>query len=125
MSIRIERLSDRINLLETMFLQRVEQYALRHLQPVVEVDEVLVVFHVGAGLFGDGGQRAVEVVDAVDEVFGEFLDGEVTGCFLVALRAVLQITEVGDGACEFVLYERCECWRRVWFGGVGWVGGVP
>lgn len=103
-SVRIERLADRINLLEAVLLQRAEQDALRHLQPVVEVDEVLVVFYVRAGLFGNGGQRAVEVVDAVDEVFSKLLDGEVAGCFLVALGAVLQIAEVGDGACEFVLY---------------------
>lgn len=108
MSIRVKRLADRIDLLEAVLLQRAEQDALRHLQPVVEVDEVLVGVGAGARLGGDGRERAVEVVDAVDEVFGEFLDGEVAGGFFVAFGAVLEVAEVGDGACEFVLYAGSE-----------------
>lgn len=102
MSVWIKLLAERIDFLESVFLQRAEQDARGHCQPVVEVDEVLVV-GVGARGFGDCGERSVEVVDAVDEVFGEFLDGEVACGFFVALGAVLQVAEVGDGAGEFVL----------------------
>lgn len=99
MFVRIKLLAERIDFLEPVFLQRAEQDALGHFQPVVEVEEVLV----GAVGLGDGRERPVEVVDAVDEVFGEFLDGEVARGFFVALCAVLQVAEVGDGAGEFVL----------------------
>ena len=51
----------------------------------------------------DGGQRAVEVVDRLDEVAGEALQREVFGGLDLALCALLQVAVVGDGAEVFVL----------------------
>jgi hypothetical protein len=51
----------------------------------------------------DGGQGAVQVVDALDEVAGELLQREVFGGLNFALGAVLQVAEVGNGAEVFVL----------------------
>lgn len=67
----------------------------------MEGDEVLVVTR--ELLDGDGGQGAVEVVDTVDQILCELLDGEVTGALDLTRRAVLEVAEVGDGAETFVL----------------------
>ena len=50
-----------------------------------------------------GGEGAVEVVDAFDEVGGEAGDGEGAGAVDVAFGAVLKVAEVGYGAKVFVL----------------------
>ena len=94
-----------------MLLQRLHHYPLRHLQPIVQIPQILnLVTHFlwgdGEFLRGDGGKSAVEVVDAIDEVFGEAGDGEVAGGGDVAFRAVLEVAEVGDGAEVFVLVRR-------------------
>jgi len=49
------------------------------------------------------GERAVKVINAVDEVFGEALKGEVFGGLDFALGALLKVAEVGYGAEVFVL----------------------
>jgi hypothetical protein len=91
-----------------MLLQRLHHYPLRHLQPIVQILQILNLvadfrFRDGEFLGGDGEEGAVEVVDAVDEVFGEAGDGEVAGGADVAFGAVLEVAEVGDGAEVFVL----------------------
>lgn len=90
-----------------MLGERLEQDALGHLEAVVEVDEVLVdggVELVG----GHGGEGAVEVIDALDEVLGELLDGKVAGRLDLARGAVLEVAEVGDGAQALVLFPLCK-----------------
>lgn len=113
MLIRIELLEPlrRVHALESVLLERRHQYRFRHLEAVVQGYEVVVVGGVVGGggggalqFFGrHGGQGAVEVVDAVNEVFGEALQGEVFGGLDFAFCAFLQVAEVGDGAEVFVL----------------------
>lgn len=59
-------------------------------------------------LCGHDGERAVEVVNAVDEVFGEALKGEVFGGLDFALCALLKVAEVGYGAEVLVLQHECQ-----------------
>lgn len=110
MQIRIELLPPftRIKPLQTMFLHRLHHDPLRHLQPIIQILQILNLvtefcFRDGEFLGGDGEESAVEVVDAVDEVFGEAGDGEVAGGGDVAFSPVLEVTEVGDGSEVFVL----------------------
>ena len=56
------------------------------------------------GLGGDVCEGAVEVVDGLEEVLCELLDGEVGGGFLVAGGAVLEGAELGDCADVLVLF---------------------
>lgn len=94
--------------LEAVPLERLHEDRLGHLDALVQGDEVRVA--VGAELVGgDGGEGAVEVVDAVDEVLGELLDGEVAGALDLALGAVLEVAEVGDGAEALVLGGESAC----------------
>jgi hypothetical protein len=92
--------------LQAVLGQRLDEDVLGHLETLVEVGELLEVLALVLGLEllrGDGGQGAVEVVDAVDEVLGELLDGEVAGGLDLTCCAVLEVAEVGDGAKTFVL----------------------
>ena len=59
----------------------------------MEVEQVLVLRGELVGRYVEEG--AVEVVDAVEEVFGEALQGEVAGGGDLALRLVLQVAVVG------------------------------
>lgn len=80
--------------LQPVFLECRHQYALRHLEAGIQVNEILIgrggdgifsrgrlggVGGVGAGFEGfrgHGGEGAVEVVDCVEEIGGEALDGK-------------------------------------------------
>lgn len=102
MQIRIELLPllRRIEPLQAVLLEGLHQDRLGHLQSIVEVQQVpggaFGVLGVGLQfLRGHGGEGAIEVVDGLDEVFGEPLDGEVLGGLDVALRAFLEVAEVG------------------------------
>lgn len=66
---------------------------------------VVVGGAVGGGerLGGHVGEGAVQVVDGLEQVLGELLDGEVAGGLLVAGRAVLEGAELGDCADVLVL----------------------
>lgn len=57
----------------------------------------------GEGVGGDVREGAVEVVDGLEEVLCELLDGEVGGGLLVAGGAVLEGAELGDCADVLVL----------------------
>ena len=92
-----------------MFLQRAHQYRFRHLEPIVEIREVFIIFFVsgrnigvtvlGSKLGGgDSAESSIKVVDAFNEIGGEFLDGEVAGRLDVALCSVLEVAEIGDRA---------------------------
>jgi len=89
MNIRIELLATfaRVESLEPMFLQRIDQYAVRHFNAVMQRNQVRVVRLEFFG--GNGAEGAVEVVDGFDEVAGEALDGEVLCGLGLALGAFL------------------------------------
>ena len=57
-----------------MLLQSVHQDGLRHLQSAVQIDKILVL--IGELLFGYRLERTIEVVDGVEKIFGESLEGE-------------------------------------------------
>jgi hypothetical protein len=89
-----------------VFLERGDQDAVGHFDAIVQRDQIRVAVG-GEFLWRNGAQSAIQVVDGLDEVAGEALDGEVfCGCDF-ALCAVLQVTEVGDGAEIFVLIRCC------------------
>lgn len=90
-----------IEALQAVLLQRADQDAVGHLDTLVQGAQVLVVALELLG--GDGGEGAVEVVDRLDEVAGEALDGKVLGGLGLARGALLQVAEVGDGAEVLVL----------------------
>jgi hypothetical protein len=83
-----------VEALQAVLLERVHEDVVRHLEAVVERDEVGVLRRELLG--GDGGEGAVEVVDALDEVAGEALQGEVFGGLDFALGALLEVAVVGD-----------------------------
>jgi hypothetical protein len=90
--------------LKAMLLKGLHENGFSHLDAFMEVDEVAPLLgRIRELLGGDGGQGPVEIVHAVDQVLCELLNGEVTGRLDLALCAVLQIAEVGDGAEAFVL----------------------
>lgn len=102
--IGVELVANGIHALETVLGESGHEDGLGHLEALVEVDEVLGGFRLLSKLFGgDGGQGAVEVVDALNEVLCELLDGKVARSLDLALSAVLKVAEVGDGAEAFVL----------------------
>ena len=90
-----------IEALQAVLLQRADQDAVGHLDTLVQGAQVLVVALELLG--GDGGEGAVEVVDRLDEVTGEALDGKVLGGLDLAFGAFLEVAEVGDGAEVLVL----------------------
>lgn len=101
----VELLAVGVHALETVLLESGHENVLRHLDTLVEGVEVLVVT---IQLLGrDVCKGAVKVVNALDEVLGELLDGEVTGSLDLARGTVLQIAEVGDGAQALVLEPGC------------------
>ena len=107
----IELLANGVEPGDAVLREDLHEDGLGHLDALVEADEMLVV--VGGGLAGElllghNMQRAVEVVDAVEEVGGELLDGEVTGRLLIARAAVLERAEVGKEAEVLVLKGREE-----------------
>jgi hypothetical protein len=87
--------------LQTMLLECVNENAVGHLDTVMQRNKLGVVAFELFG--GDGAQRAVKVIDRLDEIAGEALDGEVFCGVDFAFCAVLQVAEVGYGAEVFVL----------------------
>ena len=104
--IGVELCAFRVKALETVLGEGLHEDVFSHLQAIVEVDEILSLLRFVGKLLGRyGGKGAVEVVDAVDEVLGELLGGKVASRLDLALCAVLEVAEVGDGAKAFVLCE--------------------
>lgn len=89
-----------IEALEAVLLEGGEEDMLGHVETSDEIEEVLVLFGLSSGelLRGHGQQRAVEVVDAVEEVLGETLDSELAGGVHVALVALNKVAGFGDRA---------------------------
>lgn len=87
--------------LKAVLLQCVDQDAVGHLDTLVQRGQILVIaFEL---LRGNGGEGAVEVIDRLNEVAGEALDGEVLGGLGLTRCALLEVAEVGDGAEVLVL----------------------
>lgn len=95
-----------IESLQTVLLQSVQQDVLGHPQAGHEVHQLLVGFgHVAVELLrGNGEESPVEVVNALEQVDGEPLNGEIPGILHLTLGAFLQVEEVGNGTHVFVLY---------------------
>ena len=93
----------RIEPFQPMFLERLQQYRLRHLQAIVQAHEVFIAIFFADFVCRDCSECSVEIVDRFEEVFGELGDGEVAGGGDVAFCALLEVAEVGDGAEIFVL----------------------
>lgn len=74
--------------------QRLHQDLLRHLEAAVEIHQFLVVFR--ELLLRHVLQCTVEVVNAVEKVLGELLEGEVSCCVDFSLRLFLEVAVVGD-----------------------------
>lgn len=90
-----------VEALETVLLQCSDQNAVSHLDALVKGGQVLVIT---IELLGRNGREgAVEVVDGLDKIAGEALDGEVLGGLCFARCALLEVAEVGDGAEILVL----------------------
>lgn len=102
----VELLALGVDALDAVLLEGGHEDVVGHLETLVQVNEVLEVARLLGGvdlLLGHHGERAVQVVDAVDEVLCELLEGEVAGLLDLALCAVLEVAEVGDGAQALVL----------------------
>lgn len=90
-----------IEALQAVLRQHLHEDVLGHLEAAVQVHEVLVV---AVELLGrHGAQGAVEVVDAVEQLFGEALQGEVLGCLDFALGLLLEVAVIRNGALQSVL----------------------
>lgn len=60
----------------------------------MQVDEILIVL--GEFLRGDGVEGAIEIVDAIEEILGEALQGEFAGGGDFALGLFLEVAVFGD-----------------------------
>ena len=95
-----------VQTLQTVLGEGLHEDVLGHLETLVQVDEVLQVLALLGRLELVGrnhGEGTVEVVDALDEVLGEALDGEVASSLDLALGAVLQVAEIGNRSHALVL----------------------
>lgn len=95
-----------VEALQTVLLEGAQEDVLGHLEARDEFEEILVGLALDGFelVLGHGQQCAVEVVNALQEILGKALDGEVPGIVLVALGALLEVAEIGDGAEVFVLH---------------------
>lgn len=82
--------------LQAVLLERVYEDVVGHLDAVMKGNQVGVVRL--ELLLGNGAEGAVEVVDRLYEVAGKALNGKVLCTLYFALCALLEVTEVGDGA---------------------------
>lgn len=114
MQIRIELLSlavdllARVETLQTVLLEGVQEDVLSHFETSNEVKQVLVRLGLGSFEFflGNGEQSTVKVVNALQKILGKALDGEVASILLVAPGTFLEVAEFGNGAKIFVLEGR-------------------
>lgn len=98
-----------VEALQTVSLKGVHEDVLGHLQASNEVEQVLVLLILGSGelLRGHGQQRAVKVINALEEVLGETLDSELAGAIHITLAALLLVAGIGNGSEVFVLRNVC------------------
>jgi hypothetical protein len=76
-----------------MLFQRCHKNSLSHCQAGVQIHKILITVVELIGRYGS--KRAVQIVDAFDEVFGEALDGEVFGGLDFALGLFLKVAVFG------------------------------
>lgn len=100
----------RVESLNTVLLERAHEDSLGHLQTGNKIQQVLVGLSLGATelVLRHGKQGTVEVVNALEQVNGELLDGEAAGLFHVTLCALLEVEEVRDRTDIFVLFARAS-----------------
>ena len=90
-----------VEALEAVLLQCVDQDTVGHLDTLMQRAQVLIV---ALQLLGrNGGEGAVKIINRLDEIAGETLNGEVLGGLGLARCTLLEIAEVGDGAEVLVL----------------------
>ena len=102
----VKFLADGVDAGEAVLGKGLHENRLRHLETLVEVGQLLevVVLLGDVKLFlRDSAEGAVEVIDGLDEILCEGLDGEFASRLDLALGAVLEIAEVGDGTKALVL----------------------
>lgn len=94
-----------VEALEAVLLEGVHEDVLGHLETSNEVKQSLVLLSRGSVelIRGHGQQRAVKVINAVEEILSKALNSEVAGTVHIALCALLEVAEVGDGAQIFIL----------------------
>lgn len=90
--------------LETVLLQGSHENRLGHPESVVERLQLYVAAI--ELLLGNNGKSTIEVIDAVEQVFGESLQGKVLCCLHLSLGLLLEIAVLGDGALPLVLLRR-------------------
>jgi hypothetical protein len=94
-------LSARVESLESVLLECLHENRLGHLEARVQVQEVLVTAI--KLLRRHDGQCAVEIVNAVEEVFGKSLQRKVLGCLNFAFCLLLQVAVLCNLALPLVL----------------------
>ena len=90
-----------IESLESVLLKCVHEDRLGHLETRVKVRKVLVA--TVQLLLGHDRKGAVEVVNAVEQISREALEGKVLGCANLTLGLLLQVAVFGDLALPLVL----------------------
>lgn len=105
--IRVELLADGVEALEAVLLECVLEDAVGHFETLAKVRQILQILRLLLGRqlrLGHHREGPVQVVDAVYQVLGKALDGELARILDLALGAILQVAEVGNCAKAFVLY---------------------
>lgn len=87
--------------LESMLFQRVHEDSLSHPETVVKSLQLLVRAQL---ILRDNSKGAVEVVDAVKQVFCESLESKVLCCLHFALGLLLKVAVLGHLTLPLVLY---------------------
>lgn len=87
-----------VEALEAVLLKGAQHDALGHLETLDELVQRLVLLGLGSRklVLGHSQERAVEVVDAVQEILGETLDGELASSVHVTLVALDLVAGLGD-----------------------------
>ena len=91
----------RVESLQTVLLQCVDENSLGHLETVVEVLQLLVFGR--EHLLRHGGESSIQIVDAVDQVLRESLEAKVSCCLNFTFCLFLQVAVLCYRALPFVL----------------------
>jgi hypothetical protein len=99
--VELVTLSAWVESLEAVLLKCVHEDSLGHLETRVKVQKVLVA--TVELLLGHNRKGTIEVVNAVEQVSGEALEGKVLGRANLTLGLLLQVAVLGDLTLPFVL----------------------
>ena len=72
----------------------------------MQLDQIFVLF--GEFVLRNGNERAVQIIDAVEEIFGETLQCKVLGGLDFSFGLFLEVAVVGYGAFNAVLFGRAQ-----------------